>query len=131
MTIYNCEDQSPSCANCDCTINVPSDLDWYQGEDLCGECAQNKSEHLEKRVQYLEGLLRQCERHCVCTRNTVGFDYGEIHKKLGKPGVGKRWWTVSDIVKYADMPEDPVASKPVHTLATAAGAGWLKESEEK
>lgn len=28
---------------------------------------------------------------CLCTRNTHGFDYGEIHPNLGKCGVGQRW----------------------------------------
>lgn len=72
---------------------------------------KHRATYQRKRIKYLEGLLRQCERHCVCTRNTEGFDYRETHAKLGKPGIGKRWWTVSDIVENADMP-DTIASKP-------------------
>ena len=62
-------------------------------------------EHKEQRerIDYLEKLLLQCERHCICTRNTKGFDYGETHKKLGKPKIGARWWTVTDIVKNAEI----------------------------
>lgn len=54
-----------------------------------------------------EALERQAE-HCLCTRNTRGFDYGETHKKLGKPGIGKRWLTPSDIAKDALRNQRPV-----------------------
>lgn len=44
-------------------------------------------------------VLKQIQDHCLCTRNTYGFDYGEKHPHLGKPAAGKRWLTPVDIAK--------------------------------
>jgi hypothetical protein len=49
----------------------------------------------------LREALNQCGQHCLCTRNTPGFDYGEVHKKLGKPKIGARWLTPNDIIVVA------------------------------
>ena len=57
---------------------------------------------LEKsKSQRLLEALETAQKHCLCTRNTPGFDYHEEHKKLGMPKSGARWWTPSDVVKQA------------------------------
>lgn len=60
-------------------------------EDLIEEFAN------EIRIE----TLKEAAEHCLCTRNTYGFDYAEIHDKLGKPKVGARWLTPSDLVNKA------------------------------
>lgn len=44
------------------------------------------------------GALELISNRCLCERGMQpGFDYGEVHPKIGKPGIGKRWLTPSDI----------------------------------
>lgn len=45
--------------------------------------------------------LETMQKHCVCDRNIIGFDYGETHKNLGKPRAGARWLTPDDIARSA------------------------------
>lgn len=55
-------------------------------------------------------LLEQLRNTCICDRNTYGFDYGETHPKLGKPGPGKRWLTPTDIIDETRKVARPAAS---------------------
>lgn len=43
--------------------------------------------------------LETISKHCICKRNTFGFDYHEDHLYLGKPKSGSRWLTPFDIIK--------------------------------
>lgn len=43
--------------------------------------------------------LETISEHCICKRNTFGFDYHEDHLYLGKPKSGSRWLTPFDIIK--------------------------------
>lgn len=52
----------------------------------------------DAEVKVLVYGLKTVQNHCLCTRNTKGFDYGEKHKKLGKPNAGARWLVPKDIV---------------------------------
>ena len=56
---------------------------------------------LRARVAQLEGALGDVKKRCLCFRATYGFDYSEVHTKLGKPGAGKRWLTPSDLADHA------------------------------
>lgn len=58
-------------------------------------------DNLLEQVKCLEGALIRCEKHCLCDRNTKGFDYGETHLALGKPGMGKRWLTPGNVASEA------------------------------
>jgi hypothetical protein len=55
---------------------------------------------MKERDRY-RAALEHCSEHCLCERNTYGFDYGETHPKLGKPKQGSRWLTPSDIARAA------------------------------
>jgi hypothetical protein len=50
-------------------------------------------------IEMQDAGLETSGRHCLCVRNTWGFDYCESHKILGKPGPGKRWLTPNDVLK--------------------------------
>ena len=52
--------------------------------------------------------MSTAQDHCLCTRNTYGFDYSEIHPHLGKPGPGKRWLTPNDVINdgLAKLPKE-------------------------
>lgn len=55
-------------------------------------------EELERKLQIAVEALEKIQMHCVCHRfTTLGFDYDEIHEKLGKPKLGARWLTPLDL----------------------------------
>jgi hypothetical protein len=41
--------------------------------------------------------MQEAVKHCLCTRDTFGFDYREPHAKLGPPRLGSRWLTPTDL----------------------------------
>lgn len=60
---------------------------------------KKKFEESEKRREKLRETLKHVEDFCLCDRNTVGFDYGELHPHMGKPKMGSRWLTPYDVAK--------------------------------
>ena len=59
---------------------------------------------LKKLLKESLDALKYIEGACQCKRlnrwkEYKGFDYGEEHSKLGKPGPGQRWKTPSDYIK--------------------------------
>lgn len=56
--------------------------------------------HQSMEIDDLLKTIRQMSDSCLCSRNTVGFDYGEIHPKLGKPKAGARWLTPVDLAGF-------------------------------
>lgn len=43
-------------------------------------------------IEKLEKMLIDIKESCLCERfKTKGFDYGEDHKRMGKPEFGARW----------------------------------------
>lgn len=58
-------------------------------------------ENEQKIRKELTETLDLVAKHCVCDRNVIGFDYHEMHPKLGVPGSGKRWLTPLDLVNAA------------------------------
>lgn len=63
------------------------------------ESLENEKTNLLTEIQMLRGVLDEIKDHCVCERDTYGFDYHETHKKLGKPKSGARWLTPIDIIE--------------------------------
>lgn len=58
--------------------------------------------HAQAEIKILNTALQRIENSCLCERfKTDGFDYGEDHKKLGKPSSGCRWLTPLDIIQAA------------------------------
>lgn len=57
-----------------------------------------KCDARDEEVRRLTNLLKEVQKHCLCSRNTVGFDYGETHPKLGKPRAGSRWLAPVDLI---------------------------------
>lgn len=53
------------------------------------------------KAQVLVEALEKIEKHCICTRNVKGFDYGEKHPILGKAKIGARWLVPVDIARAA------------------------------
>lgn len=51
-----------------------------------------------ERLRSAEKALNKCKEHCLCERNTEGFDYREAHRHLGKPKPGARWLTPWDLI---------------------------------
>lgn len=65
---------------------------------------------IEKELHTAEELIIDCYKHCRCQRfETKGFDYGEEHGLLGKPGVGKRWLTPRDLIDAWRVKKKPKA----------------------
>lgn len=60
-----------------------------------------RAEHERLRMS-----LGEVKRHCLCTRNVKGFDYGEAHRILGKPRMGARWLVPADLVDQALNPKE-------------------------
>jgi hypothetical protein len=56
---------------------------------------------LGEAAEELRDALQEIDRHCLCRRNTNGFDYGETHRKLGAPRAGSRWLTPGDMVELS------------------------------
>jgi hypothetical protein len=93
---------------------------------------------LEKRIAYLDACcasyresLETIQRHCICTRNTGGFDYGETHPILKKPGPGKRWLIAFDIAEAvlkhdggADLLEEFKALQVLEKVSRAFKSGF-------
>lgn len=76
--------------------------------------AANNAVALAKALKIMSEALEDIEKHCLCERfETKGFDYGELHLRLGKPGVGKRWITPSDVAHQAKMKADAIAKEVV------------------
>lgn len=55
-------------------------------------------EELRAENARLIEALKESAQHCLCERETPGFDYGEVHRKLGKPRMGARWMTPLDLI---------------------------------
>ena len=53
-------------------------------------------EELEKYCEKLENLILDMEKSCLCERGMTGFDYHEIHPKLGH--TSGRWLTPSALL---------------------------------
>ena len=47
-------------------------------------------------IEDMQDAIKHTNDFCLCTRNTVGFDYHEDHKVQGKPKSGSRWITPRD-----------------------------------
>ena len=60
---------------------------------------QTKITTLEARLEGADKVIEQVQNHCLCERNSYGFDYHEKHRKLGPPESGKRWLTPVDMVR--------------------------------
>lgn len=66
------------------------------------EKAESELTKLRKRVEVLLDAVQFTRDYCVCERfKTKGFDYGEEHKRMGKPKEGARWITPQDKAKFA------------------------------
>lgn len=53
---------------------------------------------LKAKLEKAKETIKKMDQHCLCQRFvTFGFDYGEIHERLGKPKAGARWHAPSDI----------------------------------
>lgn len=53
------------------------------------------------QAQKLKAALEKANEACLCTRNTIGFDYSETHRRMGKARVGARWLTPRDMIGIA------------------------------
>ncbi|MCB0415785.1 MAG: hypothetical protein KDD50_15715 [Bdellovibrionales bacterium] len=56
---------------------------------------------LRSLITEMGKALELTQDHCLCNRNTYGFDYNETHRNLGKPEAGKRWLDPYDICANA------------------------------
>lgn len=61
--------------------------------------ARNEWQTLISLLERYREALEHCRDFCLCHRNTTGFDYSEVHPNMGKPGVGKRWLTPTDVAE--------------------------------
>lgn len=62
-------------------------------------------QRMRARVANLRDAVKHTEDFCLCSRNIIGFDYGEIHPLKGKPKAGARWLTPRDVA-IAALAED-------------------------
>ena len=71
--------------------------------ELCDErdSLKEKLQAAEAECAGYRKALKLAGEHCICSRNTYGFDYSEEHIKLGKPKSGVRWLTPLDIIEKA------------------------------
>lgn len=65
---------------------------------------QTANKALQARVEKLERAIKHAYEFCLCERNEpVGFDYGEKHPRMGKPGMGKRWTTPRVFIELCEL----------------------------
>lgn len=75
----------------DVTENMPKE---YVAPKTKNQIIKEHEEYILK----LETLIKDMSDHCLCERSTKGFDYHQIHSKMGKSKNG-RWLTPNDLLE--------------------------------
>jgi hypothetical protein len=74
---------------------------------------QEKDDYILK----LETLILNMSRHCICERNTYGFDYHETHPKLGRLPAS-RFMTPNDLL------DNSIGFKWQYATESGCGESW-------
>lgn len=81
------------------TLQVSIDIQVYENQKL------------RARIEQLREAVTYTSDFCLCNRNVDGFDYGDMHRHMGKPKPGSRWLTPCDFADRALAQDDEEAKR--------------------